>query len=83
MESGYPAKNIEMLISRDQRAARQMELLGRYDCCVICLTLNIPGPDKESAGVPAPLRWAKGDRRQLQRTGVLSMQGNRPAAYGF
>ena len=40
---------IEILEAREQRAQRQRELLSLFPAALICFTLNIPGPDKNSA----------------------------------
>ena len=36
----------DVLLARDRRAQRQMALLEKYEKPLICLTLNIPGPEK-------------------------------------
>lgn len=36
----------EILAARESRVARQKALLSAYRCSLICLTLNIPGPQK-------------------------------------
>lgn len=38
----------EILEAREQRAQRQKELLGQYGKSLICFTMNIPGPVKDS-----------------------------------
>ncbi len=39
---------LEILDAREQRVQRQKELLGTFSVPLVCFTLNIPGPDKES-----------------------------------
>ena len=39
----------DMMAARDRRAALQRELLSRYGRTLLCFTLNIPGPVKDSA----------------------------------
>lgn len=39
---------LEILEAREQRVQRQRELLSRFPAALICFTLNIPGPDKNS-----------------------------------
>ena len=39
---------LEMLEARERRAARQQALLSRYGSTMICFTMNIPGPVKNS-----------------------------------
>ena len=38
----------ELLLAREKRAARQKELLAKYDATLISFTMNIPGPVKNS-----------------------------------
>lgn len=39
----------ELLESRDRRAGRQRDLLSAYPgCTLVCLTVQLPGPDKRS-----------------------------------
>ena len=38
----------DMMEARDRRAQRQRELLAEYGQTLLCFTLNIPGPEKES-----------------------------------
>lgn len=38
----------EVLASRDRRAARQQQMLRQYGVPLFCLTMNIPGPEKDS-----------------------------------
>ena len=57
---------MEMLEAREQRAARQRALLDAYGHTMVCFTMNIAGPIKNSpsilrgfllgisAGVPVP-----------------------------
>jgi len=39
---------MQMLEARDRRAARQRQLLAEYGCPIICFTMNIAGPVKNS-----------------------------------
>ncbi len=38
----------DLLLAREERAARQKELLSQYDATLISFTMNIPGPVKNS-----------------------------------
>ena len=38
----------EILAARERRAARQKELLEKYGTPLVCFTMNIPGPEKNS-----------------------------------
>ncbi len=38
----------EILEAREQRVARQKQLLERYQMPLICFTMNIPGPEKDN-----------------------------------
>lgn len=42
----------DMLEARERRAMTQKRLLDLHHCCLISLTLNIPGPVKVMEGVP-------------------------------
>jgi len=39
---------MEILEAREQRVQRQRELLSRFPAALICFTLNMPGPEKNS-----------------------------------
>ena len=40
----------QLLASRDARAALQQEMLAENPgCCIVCLTVQLPGPEKRSA----------------------------------
>lgn len=39
---------MDLLDARENRANHQKELLARYDCVLVSMTLNIPGPVKDS-----------------------------------
>lgn len=39
----------ELLLAREQRALYQEELLKRYSYPLVCLTMNIPGPEKNNS----------------------------------
>ena len=39
---------LEILEAREQRALRQKELLEQFAATLLCFTMNIPGPDKDS-----------------------------------
>lgn len=41
----------EILEAREQRAARQQALLAQYQKPLICFTMNIPGPEKQSRDI--------------------------------
>ena len=43
---GSPVSMGEILDARESRAAIQKEMLKRNPGCLVCLTLNIPGPVK-------------------------------------
>lgn len=44
-------------MAREDRARRQRELLGRFSCPLICFTMNIPGPVKDSPLIRRSFRW--------------------------
>ena len=41
-----PVELADMLAARERRVYLQQELIRRFGCPLICLTLNIPGPVK-------------------------------------
>ena len=47
----------QILQAREDRAARQQELLERYGRTLICFTMNIPGPVKISPLIRRSFRW--------------------------
>lgn len=46
-----------MLLARERRALRQQTLLERYGLPLICFTMNIPGPVKDSPLIRRSFRW--------------------------
>lgn len=46
-----------MLQAREDRAARQRELLARFGKSLICFTMNIPGPVKDTLLIRRGFRW--------------------------
>lgn len=48
---------MQMLTARENRARRQQALLEEYRCPLICFTMNIPGPVKNSALIRRSFRW--------------------------
>lgn len=44
--SGTPASMEDILDAREERAAVQKQMLSKHPCCLVCFTLNIPGPVK-------------------------------------
>lgn len=46
-----------MLQAREDRAARQQELLARFGKPLVCFTMNIPGPVKDSPLIRRSFRW--------------------------
>lgn len=61
----------QVLLARDARAARQKDLLRRFGGCLVCLTVNLPGPVK---------RCPAGDR--IFSYGRLALYGALPVCYG-
>lgn len=51
----------EILEARDQRAKKQQQLLAQYQRALICFTMNIPGPVKQSRDIS--IGFAVGDRQ--------------------
>ena len=47
----------QILDAREQRAARQRELLSRFKTPLICFTMNIPGPEKNSPLIARGFRY--------------------------
>ena len=47
----------QILLAREQRAQRQQDLLKRFGCPLICFTMNIPGPVKNSPLIRRSFRW--------------------------
>ena len=63
-----PVELIEVLQARDRRVNRQQELLRQYGCALICFTMNIAGPVKNSDEIRWGFRYGcKLVRRQLDR----------------
>ena len=60
---------MELLDARERRAARQQALLRRFDVTLICFTMNIPGPEKDSPLI-----------RRGFRLGVSLLEGQLAAA---
>ena len=60
---------MELLDARERRAARQQALLRRYGAALICFTMNIPGPEKDSPLI-----------RRGFRLGVSLLEGQLAAA---
>ncbi|MBQ2895311.1 MAG: citrate lyase holo-[Oscillospiraceae bacterium] len=59
-------KNIlEILRAREERAVRQSSFLAAYDCPLLSFSMNIPGPDKDSALIR--FGFYEGRRRLLAR----------------
>jgi len=50
----------QMLCAREDRAARQQELLARFGKTLICFTMNIPGPVKDSPLIRRSFLWGLG-----------------------
>ncbi len=48
MNPEHPVTLQEVLDNREARAAEQMELLRRYRMPLLCVTMNIAGPVKQS-----------------------------------
>ena len=47
----------QMLQAREDRAARQQDLLTRFGKPLVCFTMNIPGPVKDSPLIRRSFRW--------------------------
>ena len=60
---------MELLDARERRAARQQALLRRFGVTLICFTMNIPGPEKDSPLI-----------RRGFRLGVSLLEGQLAAA---
>lgn len=60
----------QMLLAREERAARQHRLTEAFQTPLICFTMNIPGPVKDSPLIRRAFRW--GQRRlEGALTGVV------------
>ena len=66
---GVPVTLAQVLLAREQRVARQKSLLGWNDGCLVCLTVNLPGPVKRC---PAGDRIFSYGRLALYRTLPIS-----------
>ena len=61
----------DMMLARDRRAARQQALLSRYGQTLLCFTMNIPGPVKDSPLIRRGFSLGQaGLRRAFLRLGV-------------
>lgn len=72
----------DMLQARERRALRQRELLARYPETLICFTMNIAGPVKNSD--PIRNAWEEGLRQlrtQLRMAGLVADHGERSVAF--
>ena len=49
----------QLLAERERRWNTRLSLAGLYNCPVLSLTLNIPGPDKNLPGADAALCWLR------------------------
>lgn len=62
---------MQMLDAREARARRQRELLAQYGTALICFTMNIPGPEKDSPLIRQGYALGKKLlRQQLDREGA-------------
>lgn len=48
---------MQMLLAREARAERQTRLLKKFGCPLICFTMNIPGPVKDTPLIRRSFRW--------------------------
>ena len=59
----------EVLDARERRAEKQRELLKKYGCPVVCFTMNIAGPVKNSEMIENALTMAlKTSKKPLRVT---------------
>ena len=64
----------DMMEARDRRAQRQQELLAEYRQTLLCFTLNIPGPEKDSPLIRQGFRLGQRRLRQgFLRLGVTPL----------
>ena len=71
----------ELLESRDARAAHQGELLAKYPgCALLCLTVQLPGPQKRS---PLSLKIARAGVEAVRRGFVPLFEELRDLETGF
>ena len=62
---------LEMLEARERRAARQQALLAKYDRTMVCFTMNIAGPIKNSPLIRQGYALGKKLlRQQLRASGI-------------
>lgn len=54
----------DMMQARDRRAEKQRQMLARHGRCLLCFTMNIPGPEKDNALIRQG--FALGQRRLEQ-----------------
>ena len=65
---------LDMMEARDRRAQRQRELLAEYGQTLLCFTLNIPGPEKDSPLIRQGFRLGQRRLRQgLLRLGAAPL----------
>ena len=78
---------LEMLDARERRAARQRELLGQFGQTLVCFTMNIAGPVKNSPLIARGYCLGRRLlRQQLAAAGmpvVLRKPGRKPATRPF
>lgn len=74
----------EVLDARDKRVEKQRELLEKYNCALVCFTMNIAGPVKASRAIDSafdhgcerlaamlPEKWIKQLSKQYSKCGPL------------
>lgn len=77
----------EMLLAREQRSAKQAEMLRTFHAPLICFTMNIPGPIKTGTDIHAAfLQGIEAIRDSLHNAGIEILSdyiSETPAGYEY